>query len=308
MSHKLQKYDGLWTAVVTPFRSDFSVDDAAFEKILVHQSEAKVKGLVIAGTTGEGPTLSVQEKLSLIKKARAFLKNDIMLMAGVGSSNTSQTVELASLAVDAGADSLLVVTPPYNKPSPAGLRLHFQEIANKVKVPICLYHVPSRTGQRLSAEMIADICSIEQVSLVKEASGDMCLLQEAIQASPKTLFLSGDDLTFLPSLSLGCSGLISVISNIFPQPLVDLQDAFLSGDLKKALRLFNIIYPISSAIFCETNPAPIKEIMSELGLCSPELRLPLTVVSEKNRVLLQQMLNKTLTELKQEGYSYDRKK
>ena len=152
-----KNFDGVWTAIATPFIHGGAIDWASFEKHLEQQAAGGVTGVVISGTTGESPTLTVQEKISLVRKARAILPPKVRIMAGSGGNNTSQSMELSKLCVDAGADSLLIVTPPYNKPSMAGLKLHFQMISDAVQVPLCLYHVPGRTGQNLSASALATI-------------------------------------------------------------------------------------------------------------------------------------------------------
>jgi 4-hydroxy-tetrahydrodipicolinate synthase len=200
-------FSGVWTAIATPFLENGSIDWPAFEKHLAQQASGGVNGIVISGTTGESPTLTVQEKISLVRKARALLPGTIRIMAGSGGNNTAQSVELSKLCVDAGADSLLIVTPPYNKPSPAGLKLHFQTIADAVDVPLCLYHVPGRTGQSLSAGIIASLTSINRVLAVKEASGDLALYGRVVCQS-KADVLSGDDPTYLASLAVGGQGVI----------------------------------------------------------------------------------------------------
>lgn len=283
-----QQFSGVWTAVVTPFKEDFSVDWGAWEKLLDHQASGKVTGVVVSGTTGESPTLTVQEKISLVRKARAILPKNIRVMAGSGGNNTEQSIELSRLCVDAGADSLLVVTPPYNKPSPEGLKLHFSMVTSAVKVPVCLYHVPGRTGQMLSPDVLASLCTIPGVHAVKEASGDLALFSRAVvKTRPAgTAFLSGDDITFLPSLAIGGCGVISVLSNILPAEAVALWDEWASGDTTAALRRHNRLQPLMDALFCESNPGPVKEILAQQGFMSRTVRPPLAPVTSASARLV----------------------
>lgn len=293
-------FKGVWTAIVTPFKDDHSLDWAAWERLLNLQAEGGVSGVVVSGTTGESPTLTVQEKISLVRKARAVLPSSIRLMAGSGGNNTDQSVELSRLCVDAGADSLLVVTPPYNKPSPAGLKLHYTTITESVSVPVCLYHVPGRTGQMLSPEVLADLCRIKGVACVKEATGDMGFLSRAINQtrSAGTAFLSGDDITFLPSLALGATGVISVISNVLPGEMVRMFKAWESNDLTGALRLHNIMQPLMDVMFCESNPGPVKEALAQAGIISRSLRAPMAPVTTASASLMESCLAVTRLALK----------
>ncbi|SME90300.1 4-hydroxy-tetrahydrodipicolinate synthase [Pseudobacteriovorax antillogorgiicola] len=272
---------GVHTAIVTPFDKDGNLDWDSFEKLLDHQAKGKVDGVVISGTTGESPTLTVQEKLALIRKARAYLPESIQVMAGAGSNNTQASVEMAKLAVDAGADSLLVVTPPYNKPSLNGLKLHFSSIATATNHPICLYHVPGRTGQLLSAAELAELCAIEQVVAVKEASADISLFSRAERISQAN-YLSGDDFTFLGSLAVEGDGVISVVTNIYPQAFRVLYDAFKAGDNPKAARIHKALLPAIEVLFYESNPGPSKAILANKGLCQNYFRAPMVPVSQES--------------------------
>ncbi len=301
MSANRSKFEGVWTAIVSPFTHDGSLDFNAWESLLSIQKEGGVRGVVVSGTTGEGPTLSVSEKLALTKKAKAISGKDLLIMSGIGGSDTAQCVELAKLYEDAGADCLLVVTPPYNKPSLAGLQIHFSKIAEKVKIPICLYHVPGRTNLRLDAQMLKSLCAIPKVELVKEASGDLALFSEALHESD-ALYLTGDDPTYLPSLSVGGKGVISVISNIFPREFVALTEAFWRGNHTHALTLHNILFPMIKALFCESNPTPLKTALAELKLCNSFVRPPLAPVSSENRSMICETLKKVQQKLK--GLSY----
>lgn len=275
-------FQGVFTAIMTPFLEDESIDWNAFDHLINRQIEAGIDGLVICGTTGESPTLSVQEKLSLIRRGKALVSGTkVKIIAGSGGQSTNQTVELSRLAMDAGADSLLIVTPPYNKPNKQGLIRHFEKISQNVSLPICLYHVPGRTAHWLSADEIAEICKIPHVHLVKEASGNIGFMSEAIQACSKDVtFLSGDDPTFLASLSIGGQGSISVISNIYPKAFKRLQESFFTQDVQLAQKIHDALMPLLKGLFWETNPSPLKFCMSQKKLCKNILRLPLAPVAE----------------------------
>jgi 4-hydroxy-tetrahydrodipicolinate synthase len=280
-----QKFRGVWTAIATPFLEDGSIDWKSWETLLAKQNDAQVTGVVVSGTTGEAPTLSVQEKISLVRKARAVLDRSIRVMAGSGGNNTEQSIELSKLCLDGGADSLLIVTPPYNKPSPAGLKLHFSKIAEATRAPICLYHVPGRTAQSLSVETMAMLCSIPHVDAVKEASGDIAFWSRSLLRTGKA-FLSGDDPTYLASLATGGDGVISVVSNIFPAEMVALTKAWFAGKPELALRWHNALLAAIDCLFCEVNPSPLKAALAHMGLAKNVLRAPLAPVTDANFKLI----------------------
>jgi 4-hydroxy-tetrahydrodipicolinate synthase len=270
---------GVYTAIVTPFTKDGQIDWGAYDKLLQLQAQAEVDGVVVTGTTGESPTLTVDEKVSLYRRARAFLPAQVKVMAGTGGNDTRQSVELSRLAQDAGVDSLLIVTPPYNKPTREGLYAHYEAIGKAVRIPLCLYHVPSRTGQKLSPEDLAYICSLPQVTAVKEASADLCLFSKAVSlTSGQANYLSGDDFTFLPTLAVGGQGVISVVTNIFPRAFVQLTRAWRRGDLAAALAIHQTLFPLIECLFLESNPGPAKFILAGQGLIQDSLRLPLVSV------------------------------
>lgn len=292
---------GIWTAIVTPFK-DHSLDLSAFQHLLDEQAKAEVAGVVVAGTTGESPTLSVEEKLALISLARRHLPAKIQVMAGTGSSDTKQSIELSLEAKAEGADSLLVVTPPYNKPTLSGLKAHFAAIAEKAQIPVCLYHVPGRTAQRLSPQDLSELTQIPYVVGVKEASGDMGLFSRARRAAPpRVAYFSGDDPTFLPSIALGGAGVVSVISNIFPKAMVALWNLAKGGQLAEALALHEVLLPMMDALFLEANPAPTKSILAQKGLIQDGLRLPLVPIEDATTPKLNETYLKCCEGLKERG-------
>lgn len=290
------RFSGVWTAIATPFSENGSIDWGFFERHLAQQAQGGVSGIVISGTTGESPALTVQEKISLVRKARASLPPSVRIMAGSGGNNTAQSVELSKLCVDAGADSLLIVTPPYNKPSLAGLKLHFQMISDAVTVPLCLYHVPGRTGQSLTASSLSSLTAINRVTAVKEASGDIALYGRLVCQS-KADILSGDDPTYLASLAVGGSGVISVVSNIFPAAMVKLTEAYQNQNTKHALAIHKALLPAIDILFCESNPGPLKAALSLFGLGKNILRPPLAPVTDENFKLIKSTLEKARAEL-----------
>lgn len=285
-----QNLQGVWTAIATPFTSEGAIDWKSFETLLDVQAKGNVSGVVISGTTGESPTLTVQEKISLVRKARAQLPAAIRIMGGSGGNNTQQSIELSKLCVDAGADSLLIVTPPYNKPSPAGLRLHFKMISDAVpSTPLCLYHVPGRTGQLLPASIINSLTEISSIAAVKEASGDIALFSRVVNGSSANI-LTGDDPTYLASLSVGGKGVISVVSNIFPKAMVELTSAYQRKDNDRALALHKVLLPAIDVLFCESNPGPLKAAIEIFKWGKNELRAPLAPVTTENYKLIERTL------------------
>lgn len=290
-------FRGVWTALVTPFRADSQVDWEGFDRLLAMQEEAGVAGIVLSGTTGESPTLAVHEKLALIRRARARLAPQVRIMAGTGDNNTQQSIELSRLAQDAGADSLLVVTPPYNKPSTAGLIGHYKAIASQVSIPLCLYHVPGRTAQFLSVDAISKICAEAGIACVKEASADVAFFSRA-KMKAGIPFLSGDDPTYLASLTVGGVGVISVISNVYPKAMVELTKVFETGDQKRALAIHEALLPAIDAMFCEVNPCPVKAALRQRGIIQDVVRQPLAPVTEASDVLIRETLRETEFQLK----------
>lgn len=282
---------GVWTAIVTPFAPDGSLDLDSFSRLVERQAAAGISGIVIAGTTGEASTLTVQEKLTLIRKAKATAGTSLQIMAGTGSSNTAQDLELSKLAVDAGADSLLVVTPAYSKPSLAGLHQHFSQIAAAVTAPICLYHVPSRTACHLAAEPLSELLAIPKITAIKEASGDMGTMTELSARCPSTTLLSGDDFSYLASLTAGGHGCISVVGNVFPKLMVEMTKAYDAGDIKMAQKLNWDVVRASTALFMDSSPSPCKLILAHFKLCHDVLRSPLApVISSKRQAVFESLM------------------
>lgn len=271
----IARFEGVHTALVTPFLPDEGLDVAAFRALVRRQVEAGVHGLVVAGTTGESPTLDAAERSALLAIAREEARGaDVRVTMGVGTNVTRSTVANCVRARDEGADAGLLVLPYYNKPTPAGLRAHVRAACD-TGLPIVVYHVPGRTGQRLAPDLLAELCNIPGVVACKEATGDLTYGQDVMLRTPVPV-LSGDDFTWLPHLSVGGLGVISVLSNLAPRDTVGVWDAWRSGDTALAAARHRRLYPLVHWLFAASNPVPAKAGLAAMGLCAATCRLPLT--------------------------------
>jgi 4-hydroxy-tetrahydrodipicolinate synthase len=266
--------EGVHTALVTPFASDESVDLAAFARLVRRQFEGGVHGVVVAGTTGESPALDADERAAMLSGALEAAEGRGAVTMGVGTNVTRSTVANCVRARDAGAHAGLLVLPYYNKPTPDGLRAHVRA-ACETGLPIVVYHVPGRTGQRLSPELLAELCDVRGVVACKEATGDVTYGQD-VMLRTSTPQLSGDDFTWLPLLSVGGAGVISVLSNVAPRDTVAVWDAWRAGDTARAAALHRALYPLVHFLFSASNPVPCKSAMAAMGLMDGRCRLPLT--------------------------------
>ncbi|MSP56788.1 MAG: 4-hydroxy-tetrahydrodipicolinate synthase [Myxococcales bacterium] len=282
---------GVMTALVTPFTPEGAVDIGAWERLCTRQIAAGVHGLVVAGTTGESPTLDGEERTLLLASALGLGRPaGTHVCMGVGTNDTRSTVANTRAALEQGADSGLLVLPYYNKPTPAGLRAHVLAAA-AVGLPLVVYHVPGRTGQRLAPELLAELCAIPGVVACKEATGELSYAQDFMAclavrgvgrdetargaARQGCATLSGDDFTWMPLLAVGGAGVISVLSNIAPRRTVAVWDAWQRGDVGAAGREHASLYTLVRWLFAESNPVPAKMALAAMGLCGPTLRMPL---------------------------------
>ncbi len=282
-------FTGVATALVTPFFHN-EPDFSALERLLDLQLEASVPALVISGTTGEGSTLSREEKASLWNYAVRYINGHAKVIAGVGTNNTQNSINLAQEAKKCGVDALLTVTPYYNKCSQQGLIAHYSAIADATDLPLILYNVPSRTGMNLLPETCLALSNHPRIAGVKEAGGNISQAAKIRSLCPDFSLWSGNDDQIVPIMSLGGSGVISVLSNIRPKAVVEITDACLQGDYKRAAELQCRYLPLIDALFSDVNPIPVKAALSFMGLCNDELRLPLTPLSaEKRKKLLSAM-------------------
>ena len=273
--HKSTVFYGVATALITPFR-EHSIDYNAFADLIEGQIESGIDALLVAGTTGEGATLSYEEHHDLIAFAKERIGGRVPLLAGCGSNSTARAIELAQNACDAGADALLAVTPYYNKASHQGLILHYHAIANAASRPLMLYNVPSRTGVSLQMEEYRLLAKHPNIVGVKESSGDLMLMDALIAECGKDLDVyAGNDDQLLPALKLGAAGGISVYSNLYPKAMSHLYRLFVHESRQLAEETQRTLLPYYKALFWEVNPIPVKYLASELGLCNAEYRLPL---------------------------------
>ncbi len=284
---------GVHTAIVTPFKNGL-IDFSAFERLISRQIEAGIHGIVVCGTTGESPALSIDEKRALFKKARILIPENTLFIAGTGTNSTEKTLQLCRIAEDEGADALLVVTPYYNRPPQSALVDHYVYVADRVRIPVILYNVPTRTGVDLSLESISILSQHPNIKGIKEASSDMKKIARIKKetSSSDFIILSGDDNTFLPFLSLGGDGIISVYTNLNPDRFLMIFDAINSSDLNRARNLFLQTLPVLFALSISTNPIPIKEALSIYGYIEREFRLPLKPLNDNDLELLKNALIK----------------
>jgi 4-hydroxy-tetrahydrodipicolinate synthase len=277
----MQKLRGSMVALVTPFRNGV-IDEDALRALARWQIEKGTDGLVPCGTTGEGATLSAEEHFKVVRACAEEARGRVPVIAGCGTNDTRKTIENVQRAKEAGADHALVVTPYYNKPTPEGLFRHFEAVAKQGGLPVVLYNVPSRTSLDMLPDTIARCARVPGIVAVKEASGNVVRVAEILAASVPQDFaiLAGDDMFTLPTLASGGDGVISVVANIAPGDLAGLCDAFFAGDLPRAQQAHVKFARLVKAMFCETNPLPVKHALFRMGRIANELRLPLVPISE----------------------------
>lgn len=269
-------FRGSLTALVTPFRNG-TVDEAAFAALAERQIAAGTHGLVPCGTTGESPTLSKDEKRRIIALTVEVAAGRVPVIAGTGTNNTAETVEMQRFASQAGADAALVVAPYYNKPSQEGLFQHFKAVAEAADLPVIVYNIPGRSIVDISPATMARIAALSNVVGVKDATGDITrVTAHRLAIGPDFIQLSGEDATALAYNAHGGTGCISVTSNVAPELCARFQEASLAGRHDEALALSDRLYPLHRALFLAPSPGPAKYALSLLGLCTDELRLPLT--------------------------------
>ena len=283
-------FEGIFTALITPFRGG-SVDEPALRELVERQGAAGIDGVVPCGSTGESATLSHAEHCRVVELTVEAAKGRVQVIAGTGSNNTQESIELTAHAKRAGADGALLISPYYNKPTQEGLVAHYAEIARQTDFPLLAYNIPGRTASNILPSTIARLAEIEQVVGVKEACGDIVQISEVVAACPPDFsVLSGDDAMTLPLMAVGGRGLISTSSNVAPAQMLALVRAGAAGEFSRARALHYELLPLFDVLFCETNPIPVKTAVAMLGLCGDELRLPLTPLTEANRERLQGVL------------------
>ena len=286
---KGSQYAGLSVAITTPFSGD-QIDYGRLREQIEFQIDAGTTCIVPAGTTGESPTLSHDEHDRLITEVVQCVAGRAKVMAGTGSNSTAEALRLTKRAADEGIDATLQVAPYYNKPTQEGLFQHFKAIAEHVDIPVCVYNIPGRTGKEIEVETIQRLSDVPGIALVKEATGklDQC---SAILGSTDLTVLSGDDSLTLPMMSVGAEGVVSVVGNVVPGPMIELVKAALAGDFATAQQIHHRMYKLcSSMLGIATNPIPIKAAMQMVGRDSGQLRLPMTPLDDSQAEQLRETL------------------
>ncbi len=276
-------FEGILTALVTPFR-DGEVDVPALRALVEFQIAAGIDGLVPCGSSGESATLSHDEHRRVVEIVVQTVAGRVPVVAGTGSNSTREACALTAHARDAGADAALLLSPYYNKPTQEGIYAHYATIARETGFPLIVYNIPGRTASNIAPETLARHSALDHVVGVKESSGDLDQIAHVVRGcDPGFDVLSGDDALTLPLMAVGGKGAISVTSNIAPAQMLEMARLFRSGDAKGALAAHQALMPVFDALFCETNPIPLKAALALMGRIDPEIRLPLTQITEPNR-------------------------
>ena len=286
-------FEGVATALVTPFKKDFSVDYKAFEALVDFQIKNHVNALVVAGTTGEGSTLMQREKNRLLEVCLNKAEGKLSVIAAIGSNDTAAASKQAKSAEKIGAHALLVITPYYNKTTDNGLIRHFFTVSDSVNIPIIVYNVPKRTGMNILPAVYRKLSGHNNIVGIKEADEDIAkLIETSIAVKERLAVYSGDDKTFLPCLACGGRGIISVLSNVYPQALIGIYNAFMRGDNARALEIKTHVYGLMRALFCQVNPIPVKYALSLAGRGENVLRLPLVPIDDKYKKIVAKEMKK----------------
>lgn len=285
-------FEGAGVALITPFTKDNKINYEKLEELIEFQIANKTDAIVAAGTTAESAALNFEERMDVIKFCIERTKKRTLVIAGTGTNSTSVAVEFSKQSYEYGADIVMAVTPYYNKGNESGLIDYFTQIANSVKCPVIMYNVPSRTGVKLSLNVIKTLSEVSNIQGIKEASGDISYVADIANIAPKLDIYSGNDDMVTPMMALGAKGVISVTSNIIPKENHDMVMNYINGNIKEAVEAQIKYIDLIRAMFIEVNPVPIKEAMNMMGFDVGECRSPLGPLSEKNREQVRQTLNK----------------
>ena len=284
-------YKGVYTALITPFNKDGSVDTGALKDLVEFQIAEGISGLVPVGTTGESPTVSHEENVKVVQIVVEQAKKRVPIIAGTGSNCTEEAINMTKRAKDIGADATLQVAPYYNKPSSEGFYRHFTAIADTAGLPVIVYNIPSRTGKNIDNDTMLRLAAHPKIVAVKEASGDLAQVMDLIRRKPKDFdVLSGDDNLGLPLIALGGNGIISVASNAIPKQMESLVKLCLENRYDEARELHYKLLPFFKALFVETNPIPVKYAMSLLGKCIEVYRLPMCPMDDAKKEALKKVM------------------
>lgn len=276
-------FTGSGVAIVTPFNEDETINYPELKKLIEFQIENGTDAIIICGTTGEASTLTDEEQIDCVRYAVEVVNKRIPVIAGAGSNHTAHAIELAQGCEKAGADAVLLVTPYYNKTTQKGLIEHYKMIAESINIPIILYNVPSRTGLNITPKTCYELSKIKNIVAIKEASGNISQVAEiAALCEPDFDIYSGNDDQVLPLLSLGGKGVISVLANVAPRDTHDMVMSYLEGDTKRATKLQLDTLNLINALFCETNPIPVKAAVNLMGFNAGKCKMPLCSMEDKN--------------------------
>jgi 4-hydroxy-tetrahydrodipicolinate synthase len=283
-------FEGILTALVTPFAKG-EVDEEALRRLIEFQIESGIDGLVPCGSSGESATLSHSEHRRVVETVVDAAAGRVPVVAGTGSNSTREAIDFTQHAKDAGADGALLLSPYYNKPTQEGIYAHYAAIAKETAFPLVIYNIPGRTASNILPETIGRLARLDHIVGVKEACGDIEQIAHVIDATPDDFaVLSGDDWALLPVLAMGGKGAIAVTANVVPTQMRAILEAVGAGDLKRARAIHYGLLPLFDALFCETNPIPIKAALALMGLIGDEIRLPLTPLTEPNKERLRVIL------------------
>ena len=284
-------FQGVFTAIVTPFNQDESINEDDLKKLMDFNIERGVSGIVPMGTTGESPTLNHDEHVRVIEIVCKHVGGRVPIIAGTGSNSTKEALFMTSRAKDLGADASLQVAPYYNKPTQEGFYRHFKKIADEVDLPLIIYNIPGRTGKNIETDTIVELAKHPNIVGVKEASGNLPQMMDVIHRTPEDfVVLSGDDNLTLPLMAAGGKGVISVASNIVPDRMSAMVKAGLDGDFEEMRKIHYELLPFFKVEFIETNPIPIKTALAMKGMIKEVFRLPMCEMSGENKKKLKTVL------------------
>lgn len=286
-------FEGVFTAIVTPFTHDGKLDVEALDRIIERQLDARIHGIVAAGTTGEGSSLSDDERETLFRHVVEKVDGRAAVVGGAGTNNLPSTLKYLGMCKECGLDAALVVTPYYNKPTADGLVHYYQECMKRVQIPLILYNVPSRTACDLDPAILARLAGNPLAAAIKEATGDMARVVEIHRdMGRKISILSGDDPTFLALMACGGSGIVATTANVDPAGMVGVYDAWKSGDTAEALKRQASMMDLYRTMFVETNPGPAKHALARMGIIKPVIRPPLSMPSKGSAGLIDEVLTR----------------
>ncbi|NNU82636.1 4-hydroxy-tetrahydrodipicolinate synthase [Geobacillus sp. BMUD] len=286
------QFGNIITAMVTPFDRKGNLDLAKTTELVNYLLDNGTDALVVAGTTGESPTLTTEEKIALFRHVVSVVNGRVPVIAGTGTNDTRASIELTKKAEEAGVDAVMLVAPYYNKPNQEGLYQHFKAIAESTSLPVMLYNVPGRTSVSLAPETVIRLSEVSNIVAVKEASGNLDAMAEIIERTPDDFLLySGDDSLTLPVLAIGGAGVVSVASHIIGNEMQEMIRSFLAGDHQKAAALHRKWVPLMKGLFAAPSPVPVKTALQLRGLDVGSVRLPLVPLTEQERKDLSRLLD-----------------